>query len=336
MCVTHCLRRGRCSGAGRRLAGGPTLFRDLNFGLDLESRFAIVGPNGIGKVSAPAERLIPRVWLAADAAAAHQRPAATCTLVPRPPRLRFLWLTRRASAHGQRALIRHVPALPQSTLLGLISGQLQPTTGHVSRNPKVRLAIFSQHHVDGMDLALSPLAAMRNAFPNVKVRTPRRVAPCSAPPRPAPPRPAPPRPALPCPALCSAPPRPPPPRPQAQGCTPRTASVHVHEGWSQLLVFGLLCVARRRPRRTTSCVGTWAALGCLRSWPRSQCTSSAEGRRTAWPLPRCGGALWRQTLDDVWRARASTTVKRERGNAHASHGVGCVRHVLGVLGGRRR
>ena len=29
--------------------GGPTLFRNLEFGLDLESRFAIVGPNGIGK-----------------------------------------------------------------------------------------------------------------------------------------------------------------------------------------------------------------------------------------------------------------------------------------------
>ena len=29
--------------------GGPTLFRDLNFGLDLSSRLAIVGPNGIGK-----------------------------------------------------------------------------------------------------------------------------------------------------------------------------------------------------------------------------------------------------------------------------------------------
>jgi len=31
------------------LSGGPTLFHDLNFGLDLDSRLAIVGPNGIGK-----------------------------------------------------------------------------------------------------------------------------------------------------------------------------------------------------------------------------------------------------------------------------------------------
>ena len=26
--------------------GGPTLFHDLNFGIDMESRFAMVGPNG--------------------------------------------------------------------------------------------------------------------------------------------------------------------------------------------------------------------------------------------------------------------------------------------------
>jgi ATP-binding cassette subfamily F protein 3 len=37
--------------------------------------------------------------------------------------------------------------------------------------PQVRLAIFSQHHVDGMDLALSPLAAMKAAYPGVKAST---------------------------------------------------------------------------------------------------------------------------------------------------------------------
>ena len=81
-----------------------SLFKNLNFGLDLGSRFAIVGPNGIGK----------------------------------------------------------------STLLGLISGQLQPLSGHISRNPKVRLATFSQHHVDGLDLALTPLNIMTRAFPGLK------------------------------------------------------------------------------------------------------------------------------------------------------------------------
>ncbi|KAK9804716.1 hypothetical protein WJX72_001738 [[Myrmecia] bisecta] len=84
--------------------GGPLLFKDLNFGLDMESRFAIVGPNGIGK----------------------------------------------------------------STLLNLISGHLEETAGHIQRNPKVRLATFSQHHVDGLDLALNPLQYMMKSFPSVK------------------------------------------------------------------------------------------------------------------------------------------------------------------------
>lgn len=84
--------------------GGPTLFRGLNFGLDLDSRFAIVGPNGIGK----------------------------------------------------------------STLLGLIYGTLEATKGVITRSPKVRMATFSQHHVDGLDLALTPLQVMLRAFPLVK------------------------------------------------------------------------------------------------------------------------------------------------------------------------
>mmetsp|Transcript_9139 Transcript_9139/g.17183 ORF Transcript_9139/g.17183 Transcript_9139/m.17183 type:complete len:776 (-) Transcript_9139:93-2420(-) len=80
--------------------GGPTLFKKLNFGLDMDSRLAIVGANGIGK----------------------------------------------------------------STLLKLISGHLTAAEGHVFRNPKVRLATFSQHHVDGMDMALSPLQLMQRTY----------------------------------------------------------------------------------------------------------------------------------------------------------------------------
>ncbi|WIA32674.1 hypothetical protein OEZ86_003475 [Tetradesmus obliquus] len=91
-------------------AGGPTLFRGLNFGLDLESRAAIVGPNGIGK----------------------------------------------------------------STLLGLISGALEPVKGHITRNPKVRMATFSQHHVDGMDLALNALQVMLRSYPDLKEQEARQ------------------------------------------------------------------------------------------------------------------------------------------------------------------
>ncbi|EPS74591.1 hypothetical protein M569_00164, partial [Genlisea aurea] len=83
--------------------GGPTLFKNLNFGIDLDSRVAMVGPNGIGK----------------------------------------------------------------STILKLISGELQPTSGTVFRSAKVRIAVFSQHHVDGLELSSNPLLYMMRCFPGV-------------------------------------------------------------------------------------------------------------------------------------------------------------------------
>ncbi|KAL2613889.1 hypothetical protein R1flu_025581 [Riccia fluitans] len=83
--------------------GGPILFKNLNFGIDLDSRLAMVGPNGIGK----------------------------------------------------------------STLLKLISGELEPISGTVFRSAKVRMAVFSQHHVDGLDLSSTPLLYMMKCFPGV-------------------------------------------------------------------------------------------------------------------------------------------------------------------------
>ncbi|CAN6713288.1 hypothetical protein ACFX13_039155 [Malus domestica] len=83
--------------------GGPVLFRNLNFGIDLDSRIAMVGPNGIGK----------------------------------------------------------------STILKLIAGELQPISGTVFRSAKVRIAVFSQHHVDGLDLSSNPLLYMMRCFPGV-------------------------------------------------------------------------------------------------------------------------------------------------------------------------
>ncbi|KAJ4840932.1 ATP-binding cassette sub- F member 3 [Turnera subulata] len=83
--------------------GGPILFKNLNFGIDLDSRIAMVGPNGIGK----------------------------------------------------------------STILKLIAGELQPISGTVFRSAKVRIAVFSQHHVDGLDLSSNPLLYMMRCFPGV-------------------------------------------------------------------------------------------------------------------------------------------------------------------------
>jgi ATP-binding cassette subfamily F protein 3 len=84
--------------------GGRTIFNRVRFGLDADSRLAIVGPNGIGK----------------------------------------------------------------STLLGLVGGALAPTAGHITRSSKCRIGVFSQHHVDGLDLSLCPLAALVRAFPGVQ------------------------------------------------------------------------------------------------------------------------------------------------------------------------
>jgi ATP-binding cassette subfamily F protein 3 len=53
-------------------------------------------------------------------------------------------------------------------LLGLIAGTLEPTSGHIARNPGLRIATFSQHHVDGLDLALTPVTVMTRAYPNLK------------------------------------------------------------------------------------------------------------------------------------------------------------------------
>ncbi|KAI4315559.1 hypothetical protein L6164_028355 [Bauhinia variegata] len=83
--------------------GGPILFKNLNFGIDLDSRIAMVGPNGIGK----------------------------------------------------------------STILKIIAGELQPSSGTVFRSAKVRIAVFNQHHVDGLDLSSNPLLYMMRCYPGV-------------------------------------------------------------------------------------------------------------------------------------------------------------------------
>eukprot|EP01100_Stratorugosa_tubuloviscum_P001706 TRINITY_DN1386_c2_g1_i5.p1 TRINITY_DN1386_c2_g1~~TRINITY_DN1386_c2_g1_i5.p1 ORF type:complete len:521 (-),score=258.43 TRINITY_DN1386_c2_g1_i5:56-1618(-) len=78
------------------------LFRSLNFGLDLQSRIAIVGPNGVGK----------------------------------------------------------------STLMLLMAGILKETNGYIERHRNLRVARFSQHHVDQLIMDVSPLSYLRSKFPD--------------------------------------------------------------------------------------------------------------------------------------------------------------------------
>jgi len=86
------------------------LFKNLNLGIDMDSRVALLGANGVGK----------------------------------------------------------------STLLKLMSGELEPTTGQVIRNQKLRFAKFSQHFVDQLaDFDVSPLEHFMALHPGIQMQTVR-------------------------------------------------------------------------------------------------------------------------------------------------------------------
>ena len=78
----------------------PPLFKNLEFGLDMESRIAIVGPNGVGK----------------------------------------------------------------STLLKLLCGYIEPNTGEMRKNHRIRIAYYSQHSADVLDVEKSATQYLRDKF----------------------------------------------------------------------------------------------------------------------------------------------------------------------------
>lgn len=51
----------------------------------------------------------------------------------------------------------------KSTLLKLLVEELKPFDGVVSRKSKLGVSMFSQHHVDQLELSRTPLGAMRCA-----------------------------------------------------------------------------------------------------------------------------------------------------------------------------
>lgn len=53
----------------------------------------------------------------------------------------------------------------KTTALKLLIGQLAPTTGIVTTNPRLRLAFFAQHHIDALDLNMSAVGFMAQKFP---------------------------------------------------------------------------------------------------------------------------------------------------------------------------
>ncbi|ODV63916.1 putative AAA family ATPase GCN20 [Ascoidea rubescens DSM 1968] len=53
----------------------------------------------------------------------------------------------------------------KTTLLKILMQQLDPIDGIISKNPRLRIGYFAQHHVDSMDLNLSAVAWMAQKFP---------------------------------------------------------------------------------------------------------------------------------------------------------------------------
>lgn len=52
-----------------------------------------------------------------------------------------------------------------STLMKLLLGDLQPTSGTQKRNGKLRVGFFTQHHIDQLDLSMSSVEFLAHRFP---------------------------------------------------------------------------------------------------------------------------------------------------------------------------
>ncbi|KAL9610547.1 MAG: hypothetical protein Q9167_004759 [Letrouitia subvulpina] len=53
----------------------------------------------------------------------------------------------------------------KTTVLKLLIGQLQPTAGIISQNPRLRVGFFAQHHVDALDMNASAVSFMAKNYP---------------------------------------------------------------------------------------------------------------------------------------------------------------------------
>ncbi|KAK4688400.1 ATP-binding cassette, subfamily F, member 3, partial [Tremellales sp. Uapishka_1] len=53
----------------------------------------------------------------------------------------------------------------KSTLIKLLTGDLETSVGRAVRNGRVRIAYFTQHHVDSLDVTMNPVAFLQMKFP---------------------------------------------------------------------------------------------------------------------------------------------------------------------------
>ena len=108
--------------------GCEILYEGVDFGIDLDSRVALVGPNGAGKRYA------------------HNLIQATSYLhSPSSSSLSF----------------------PRSTLLKIMTGELLPLTGSVRPHAHLRISKFTQHFIDALDLSMPPLDYFMSIWPDL-------------------------------------------------------------------------------------------------------------------------------------------------------------------------
>ena len=53
----------------------------------------------------------------------------------------------------------------KTTVLKLLIGQLEPVSGLISQNPRLRVGYFAQHHVDALDMNDSAVGFMAKRYP---------------------------------------------------------------------------------------------------------------------------------------------------------------------------
>ncbi|TPX64399.1 hypothetical protein SpCBS45565_g05914 [Spizellomyces sp. 'palustris'] len=63
----------------------------------------------------------------------------------------------------------------KSTLIRLMTAQVEPQKGMVSRHGRLRIALFSQHHVDQLELGASSVQFLQSRFPGMQEEDYRRV-----------------------------------------------------------------------------------------------------------------------------------------------------------------
>jgi ATPase subunit of ABC transporter with duplicated ATPase domains len=155
---SSCARRGACKTQFR--IGGIAALDDVAFvarslGLRVErgagDAHIFVGGRGVEAIPVR----LARNKLAAAAAAAARGGRTFALAVRALPEAEYFGFTLDGNARfvvGEQLVVTH-----NTTLLKLLSGELQATGGYVHRNQKLRFAVFQQHFVDQLDLDLSPV-----------------------------------------------------------------------------------------------------------------------------------------------------------------------------------